>query len=130
MGVAVVTLVLVALLVLRVRLRRPLASVPGRGAAKAFPDFFVEADRLAAEGRYAEAVRLLARAVAGRLSGQAVWDESGLTVREIYAQAKASDRLSPLLLPFEETVYGHRPLDELRYRGARGAARVFQESRP
>jgi hypothetical protein len=123
---ALITL-LVVLIFLALRLRSSRRTTPGAVPAPNLPDFFAEADRLASAGRYTEAVRLLARAVAGRLTGQRAWEESGLTVREIYAEANAFDRLAPLLLPFEETVYGHHPLDQAGYSRARTAALAFQE---
>jgi hypothetical protein len=87
-------------------------------------DFFAEADRSAASGDYAGAIRALAAGVSVRLSGELVWDRSPYTVRELFSQADHPDMLRPLLRSFEEASYGQRAIDQAAYdRAAESAAR-------
>jgi hypothetical protein len=89
-------------------------------------DYFALAERQAHAGDYSGAVRALAAGVAGALSGDRVWTSSPLTVREIYRAAPAPEALSPLLLAFEATVYGHRAADRQAYARALAVAESFR----
>ncbi len=95
-------------------------------AARAFTDFFADADRYAAGGDYAAAIRALAGGVTGRISGERVWDRSPLTVRELFQRTKDSESLRPLLHSFEEASYGRRPLDQATFEQALEAARPYR----
>jgi hypothetical protein len=89
-------------------------------------DHFSEADRLAAAGDLAGAVRALAGGVAVALGDERDWELSPLTVREIFARARQPGRLRPLLLAFEAAVYGARSPDAEAYRQAAAAAAPFR----
>lgn len=90
-------------------------------------DFFKEADRLAAAGDYRSAIRMLAGGVAVRISGEHAWDRSPFTVRELFSRAQQIDALRPLLLQFEEAIYGHRPADAAAYARAAEAAAPYRK---
>ncbi len=93
-------------------------------------DRFVEADRLAAAGDLAGAVRELAGGVTAALGGDdRVWEVSPLTVRELFSRAPDQAALRPLLLAFETAVYGGRPPDAVAYRRAEVAAAPFRARR-
>jgi len=96
------------------------------GAARAFTDFFADADRYAAAGDYVAAIRALAGGVTGRISGERVWDRSPLTVRELFQRTKDSESLRPLLRSFEEASYGRRPPDQTTFEQALEAARPYR----
>jgi hypothetical protein len=102
------------------RLRR----VSGDGSAAR--DRFAEADRLAAAGDLAAAVRELAGGVAAALGDERDWEFSPLTVREIFGRAPRPEALRPLLHVFEEAVYGGRPPDAAAYASASAAAAPFR----
>lgn len=87
---------------------------------------FASADGLAAAGDLAAALRELAGAVATVLGGEAAWDLSPLTVREIYRDAGKLGELRPLLRGFEEAVYGHRPVTPEAYAAAASAASPYR----
>jgi hypothetical protein len=91
-------------------------------------DFFKEADRLAAAGDYHGAIRMLAGGVAVRISGEHAWDRSPFTVRELFSRAERMDTLRPLLLQFEEAIYGHRPADAAAYERAAKAAAPYRRA--
>jgi hypothetical protein len=91
-------------------------------------DFFSEADRLAAAGDYRGAIRMLAGGVAVRISGEHAWDRSPFTVRELFSRAERMDTLRPLLLQFEEAIYGHRPADAAAYQRAAEAAAPYRQA--
>ena len=97
-------------------------------AARPPIDFFSEADRLAAAGDYPGAIRMLAGGVAVRISGEHVWERSPFTVRELFARAERMDALRPLLLQFEEAIYGHRPADAAAYARAAEAAAPYRQA--
>jgi hypothetical protein len=101
---------------------RASTSVPRRPSL----DFFADADREAAAGDYAAAIRALAGGVAVRLSGERAWDQSPYTVRELFARADHPDTLRPLLRSFEDASYGDRTPDQESYRRAAEAARPFR----
>jgi hypothetical protein len=86
------------------------------------PDHFAEADRLAAAGDLAGAVRALAGGVAVALGDERDWELSPLTVREIFARAPQPAGLRPLLVAFEAAVYGGRAPGADGYREAAAAA--------
>lgn len=90
---------------------------------------FAAADRLAAAGHYAGALRELASAVATALGGEATWEASPLTVRELYARAGLLGELRPLLRGFEDAVYGHRAVTAEQYRAAAAAASPYRAYR-
>ncbi|HEY4027565.1 MAG TPA: DUF4129 domain-containing protein [Candidatus Dormibacteraeota bacterium] len=115
-----------ALVVRSVRWRRRREARAGVrvAAGQAPPDRFAEADRLATAGDLGGAVRALAGAVAVALGGDSAWEASPLTVREIFSVGPHPAALRPLLLAFEEAVYGDRPPDAEAYgRAAAAAAR-------
>jgi hypothetical protein len=89
-------------------------------------DHFGEADRLAALGDLAGAVRELALGVAAALAGDRPLRETSLTVREIFRGSDDPKALRPLLAAFEESFYGHHELDSDRLRSAEAAARPFR----
>lgn len=91
-------------------------------------DFFQEADRLAAAGDYRGAIRMLAGGVAVKTSGEHAWDRSPFTVRELFARSKQMEALRPLLLQFEEAIYGHRPADAAAYARAAEAAAPYRQA--
>ena len=102
----------------RLRARSPLA--PGR------VDFFAAADRLAAGNDYIGAIKALAGGVAVHLKGEHTWEQSPLTVRELFQQAERAEELRPLLLSFEEASYGHRTPDAYTYGRAAEAAAPYR----
>jgi hypothetical protein len=89
-------------------------------------DFFVEADRLAAQGDRVGAIRALCAGVAATLAGEGSWQGSPLTVREIFRRAPDFASLRPLLLPFEAAVYGGRGVDRATYERAAQVAAAFR----
>ena len=80
----------------------------------------------AARGDYTAALRLLVAAVATAVSGRPYWESSPLTVRELFRASGRLDQLRQLLLPFELSVYGFRPVDEATYRRAAQLAEPFR----
>jgi hypothetical protein len=90
-------------------------------------DYFAEADRLADAGDYVGAIRALCAGVAATLAGERTWEGSPLTVREIFQRAPESERLSPLLHPFEAAVYGGRGVDRATYEKAVHVAAPFRK---
>jgi hypothetical protein len=94
------------------------------------PDHFAEAERLAAAGDLAGAVRALAGGVAVALGDERDWELSPLTVREIFARSPQPAGLRPLLLAFEAAVYGGRAPDAEAYRQAAAAAAPFRLAAP
>lgn len=90
---------------------------------------FAAADRLAAGGDFAAALRELAGAVATVLGGEAAWEASPFTVRELYARAGLLAELRPLLRGFEDAVYGHRAVTREWYEAAAGAAAPYRSGR-
>jgi len=92
-------------------------------------DRFLEADRLAAAGDYAGAIRELAGGVAMTLGDELAWEASPLTVRELFSRASSPASLRPLLLAFEAAVYGARPPDRETYQQAEAAAAPFRADR-
>lgn len=131
--VAVVVAAAVLAILLWRLLRRYRRRDPAEAGGERQPDHlrtaadrFAAADRLAAEGDLAGAMRELASAVATVLGGEAAWDLSPLTVREIFLAAGKLPDLRPLLLGFEEAVYGHREVTRERYDTAAAAAAPFR----
>jgi hypothetical protein len=102
------------------------AAAVGVEPARMARERFQEADRLAAAGDWDGAVRALAEAVATRLSGEPWWVSSPQTLRELFRQAGRLDALRPLLLGFEQVVYGRRRLTEAGYRAAADAAAAIR----
>ena len=100
-------------------------SVP---AMRGHPDFFADADRLAASNDYIGAIKALAGGVAVRLRGEHIWERSPLTVRELFQQSDRADALRPLLRSFEEASYAHRPPDAASYARAADAAAPFRQT--
>ncbi|HYM50926.1 MAG TPA: hypothetical protein VET65_10210 [Candidatus Limnocylindrales bacterium] len=101
--------------------RRPLAQ-PGEAAI----DYFALADRQAAAGDFAAALRALAAAVGVAIGGPRAWTSSPLTVRELFQRASAPVTLRPLLSAFEATEYGHRLPDADAYARAAAAAARYR----
>ncbi|MGH7777529.1 MAG: hypothetical protein ACREPI_10195, partial [Candidatus Dormibacterales bacterium] len=110
----------------RGRMRSGLALAVTGGSPTPPPDLFALADSLAGAGRYAAAIRALAVGVAGRIAGDPGWEASQKTVREVFAGSEEAEGLRPLLVPFEESVYGHRPFGESAYRAARAVAEPYR----
>lgn len=109
---------------------RPQARLPqGAAAGAGRRDRFLEADRLAAAGDYAGAIRELASGVAVTLGDELTWKASPLTVRELFSRASSPASLRPLLLAFEAAVYGARPPDRETYQRAEAAAAPFRADR-
>jgi hypothetical protein len=127
-GTALVLLTVAGLLVLAVRRRGRRGAVRGVEAdlARRVRDRFADADRLAAAGDLAAAIRALAGGVAAALGDERDWDLSPLTVRELFARAPEPAALRPLLLAFERATYGGQTLDHLAYARAADAARPFR----
>jgi len=130
---ALALLIIVAIVVLVFRVG---VSPGGRearvrsGARTARPptEFFREADRLAGAGDYPGAIRMLAGGVAVGISGERAWDQSPFTVRELFARSQRAEDLRPLLLSFEEAIYGHRPADAAVYARAAEAAAPYRRT--
>jgi hypothetical protein len=97
-------------------------------AMRGRPDFFADADRLAASNDYIGAIKALAGGVAVRLRGEHIWERSPLTVRELFQQSERADALRPLLRSFEEASYAHRPPDAASYARAADAAAPFRQT--
>jgi hypothetical protein len=124
-GIAV--LLVVAFLVARAaRGRFSQAYTPPTEGPRPAADYFAEADRLAAAGDRASAIRALCAAVAATLAGEGSWQGSPLTVREIFQRSPDYVKLRPLLLPFEAAAYGGRQVDEPTYQRALAAAAPFR----
>ena len=94
--------------------------------ARRRPDFFGDADRLAAKHDYAGAIKALAGGVSVQLRGEHVWDHSPFTVRELFQQSDRAEALRPLLLSFEEASYGHRTPDAASYAHAADVAAAYR----
>jgi hypothetical protein len=90
---------------------------------------FAAADRLAAAGDFGAALRELAGAVATVLGGEAAWEASPLTVRELYSRAGVLGDLRPLLRGFEDAVYGHRNVTRDQYASAAEVAAPYRPAR-
>jgi hypothetical protein len=90
---------------------------------------FAAADRLAARADFGAAIRELASAVATVLGGEATWEASPLTVRELFARAGLLTELRPLLRGFEDAFYGHRELTPEAYGAAAAAAAPYRSAR-
>ena len=91
-------------------------------------DHFAAADAAAAAGDYAAALRSLVAGVATAVSGHPYWEQSPLTVRELFRSDRRTEQLRPLLVDFELAVYGRRPVDEATYRRAALLAGPFRLS--
>jgi len=131
LAAAVAAIIVIAVLVARdlaVR-RRQRAQADATSARAIAADRFAEADRLAAAGDHLGALRALAGGVAASLGGEAAWELSPLTVRELFRRAQRPEALSPLLLPFEAAVYGHRLPDATSYGRAAEAAAPYRQVR-
>ena len=126
-------LVIVALWLTRGALQRGAEDVrPADAQRRVRPagERFHEADRRAAVGDFVGALRALAVGVAAALSGEQAWEESPLTVRELFQRAPRPELLAPLLLPFEAAIYGHRVPNAETYARAREAAVPFRPPLP
>jgi hypothetical protein len=102
------------------------AAAPAAVAAR---DRFAQADRLAAAGDLAGAVRELAGGVAAALGDDRAWEASPLTVRELFGRSPDPAALRPLLLAFEAAAYGQRPPGPDDYRRAAESAAPFRPAR-
>jgi hypothetical protein len=89
-------------------------------------DRFAVADAAAARGDYAAALRSLVAGVATAVSGRPYWDQSPLTVRELFRSSGRLEQLRPLLADFELAVYGKRPVDQAAYLRAARLAEPFR----
>ncbi len=125
---AVTLILLIILWPLRTAITRGGRQAQGVRAAARPPsmDFFARADRLAAAGDYAGAIRALAGAVAVRLNGERAWDQSPYTVRELFSRSDNPDALQSLLRLFEETSYGQRAADHTAFASASRVADSFR----
>ena len=115
------------------RLRERLPSLPKRRArhvdanAEHFPDWFLQADDLAADGCYAEAVHaLLLGALATSRSGEARWPAAA-TAREI-ARHSRSDDLRQLVAAAELAHFRGQPASVADFRRCRTCAVRIRES--
>ncbi|HEY8741245.1 MAG TPA: hypothetical protein VIN56_11695 [Candidatus Dormibacteraeota bacterium] len=131
--VAGLVLLLVALLIpaLRAPLRRARRDQKSgaAGSPAALPEYFREAERLAASGDHAGAVRALAAGTMELISGQRSYTASPLTVRETFGRSGAAQALRPLLLAFERSYYGHHEATRDDYDQAAAAAHTFRDLR-
>ncbi|HLQ62925.1 MAG TPA: hypothetical protein VK131_13780, partial [Candidatus Acidoferrales bacterium] len=94
--VVILALAAIAWLVARGAFRRRHRATPSEPAAPvALADLFGLADRLAAAGDHAGALRALAAAVAAALGGELAWAASPLTVRELFSRALQPAALRP-----------------------------------
>jgi hypothetical protein len=118
LGIAALVAAGVTLLILRTGWTRAAKALAATGApaTKGDLDRFAEADAAAARGDYTAALRSLVAAVATAVSGKPYWENSPLTVRELFRASGRLDQLRPLLVAFELAVYGFRPVDEATYR--------------
>jgi hypothetical protein len=133
LGAAAVLAAGVALLIVRTgwtRAGRALTAGGGPARQAGDADRFTEADAAARRGDYTAALRLLVAAVATAVSGKPYWEKSPLTVRELFRASGRLEQLRPLLLPFELSVYGFRPVDEATYRRAAELAEAFRTPVP
>jgi hypothetical protein len=89
---------------------------------------FADADRLAAAGDLAAALRMLTSAVAAALGDERDWDVSPLTVRELLARAPEPGALQPLVVAFERSAYGAIAPDAVTYQRAAAAAARLRET--
>jgi hypothetical protein len=112
--------------------RRPKTAgepLPEAAVARHAEDRFSAADRLAAAGDHRAALRSLIAAVATELSGRPFWEQSPLTVRELFRERGRLEELRPLLLAFERAVYGKQPVSPEAYAECAGLAQPFREHR-
>jgi hypothetical protein len=118
LGIAALVAAGVTLLILRTGWTRASMALAATGppATAGDLDRFAEADAAAARGDYTTALRSLVAAVATTVSGKPYWENSPLTVRELFRASGRLDQLRPLLVAFELAVYGFRPVDEVTYR--------------
>jgi hypothetical protein len=137
-----VQLLLLAVLVLMVGLalvflvpglRQPLTRARGLSgglgaSSPEVPAYFLAAERLAAEGEFAAAVRALAAGTMERVSGERSFTASPLTVREAFWRSGAGQTLRPLLRAFESSYYGHHEVTRGDYEAAAAAAAAHRES--
>jgi hypothetical protein len=130
LGAAVIFAAVVTLLIVRTGWSRggtasTLIDEPTRATGV---DRFDEAEGAAARGDYGAALRSLVAGVATAVSGRPYWESSPLTVRELFRTSGRFDQLRPLLLAFELSVYGFRPIDEATYRRLAELAAPFRAS--
>lgn len=102
-------------------------AVPDRGRAEALLE---EADALAADGRYAEAVHLLLfRSIADLNARREGGVPQSLTAREIEALGDLPDRarkaLSPIIRLVENSFFGGQPVDQSGWQAARSSYEQF-----
>ena len=118
----------VALLILRTGWTRAGRALEVARAARTERsiDRFAVADAAAARGDYATALRSLVAGVATAVSGRPYWDQSPLTVRELFRSSGRLEQLRPLLADFELAVYGERPVDQAAYLRAARLAEPFR----
>lgn len=118
----------VALLILRTGWTRAGRALEAAQAARSERsiDRFAVADAAAARGDYAAALRSLVAGVATAVSGRPYWDQSPLTVRELFRSSGRLEQLRPLLVDFELAVYGKRPVDQAAYQRAARLAETFR----
>lgn len=104
-------------------------TVPGgaAGADASVPEYFITAERLAAEGNFGAAVRALVAGSMELISGVRSFTASPLTVRETFGRSGAMHLLRPLLGAFERSYYGHHDADVGDYEAAAAAAREYRE---
>jgi hypothetical protein len=139
-------LVVLFALVLAVRLIAPELRARGRRAAQAPADawqpdraaslaLLEDADRLAAEGRYAEATRLLLQRSIGEIAAaRPDWVEPSSTARELAAlpalPAAARAAFATIAERVERSLFALRTLERADWEAARGAYADFALARP
>lgn len=130
----VLGIVALAVALLVPALRSPLVrrrNAGGRAAAgeETLPQYFRDADNLAARGDYAGAVRALAAGTMELVTGVRSYRASPLTVRETFNRSGAVPTLRPLLLAFERSYYGHHEATRDDYAVAASAAHSYRDMR-
>ena len=118
----------VALLIVRTGWTRAGRALEAAQAARTERsiDRFAVADAAAERGDYAAALRSLVAGVATAVSGRPYWEQSPLTVRELFRSSGRLEQLRPLLVDFELAVYGKRPVDQAAYQRAARLAETFR----
>lgn len=108
----------------------------GRPVRKEAEALLQQADALAADGRYAEAVHLLLfRSIADLNARRAGGVPQSLTAREIERLGDLPERaraaLSPIIRLVEKSFFGDRPVDQSGWKEARASyeAFAFKEAR-
>lgn len=115
----------------RWRRRRSRAGEPPSSSvvARHAEDRFSAADRLAGAGDHTAALRSLMAGVATELSGRLFWEQSPLTLRELFRETGRLEQLRPLLIAFERAVYGGGDVTLEAYEECARLAQPFRRQR-